>query len=161
MVDGLLTMSDDERQIRTAPSVVRAEVIDGGAVGERYWLHGQPMPMVGRPCTCVAEKLLLQLANLPSPPSTWCWTDRAENILEGMSWFRSDPNAHAASVVPELDSWLLQNPNSWLIVDGRKNRIPDADGRLEEILRDLSTTVVMIVDETNQAHPFPPWEFPL
>lgn len=156
-----LTMPDDERQIRTAPSAAPAEVIDGGVVGDRYWLHGQPMPMVGRPCTCAAENLLAQLANLPAMPLVWCWTDRVENVLEGMHWFRSDPEAHAASVAPELDSWLLQNPNSWLIIDGRNNRIPDADGRLEEILRDLATTVVMIVDETNQAHPFPPWEFPL
>jgi hypothetical protein len=156
-----MTMPEDERRIRTAPSPESAEVIDGGVVGSRYWLHSQPMPMVGRPCTCVADKLMSQMEKLPVYPSAWCWTDEAENVLEGMSWLRSDSKANAASVAPELESWIMQNPNSWLIIDGRGNRIPGAGGRLEELLRNLATTVVMIVDEIDKAHPFPAWEFPL
>ena len=101
------------------------------------------------------------MEKLPVYPSAWCWTDEAENVLEGMSWLRSDSKANAASVAPELESWIMQNPNSWLIIDGRGNRIPGAGGRLEELLRNLATTVVMIVDEIDKAHPFPAWEFPL
>lgn len=156
-----MTVPENTRHTRVAPTVSETEVIDGGTVGNRYWLNSQPMPMVGRPCTCEIDKLQQQLEKLPVKPSVWLWTNSSENVPEGMRWLRSDPESHAASVGPELDSWILQNPNSWLIVDGRGNRIPKAGDNLEEILRKLPVVVVMIVDNTSGAQPFPHWDFPL
>jgi len=154
-------MSGDKRSSRITPAAERAEVTDGGVVGSRYWLHSQPMPMVGRPCSCPLEKMVEQLAKLPQKPSVWCWTNSADNVPEGMQFLRSSPDSHAASVRPELDSWMLQNPKSWLVIDGRGQRIPSAGGKLEEILRELPTVVVMIVEDTNKALLFPQWDFPL
>ena len=160
-VQGDVSVQEDGRNSRVTPSVDGADVVDGGTVGNRFWLNSQPMPMIGRPCTCELEKLKEQIGKLPEKPSIWMWTNSEELVPSGMNWLRSNPDSHAASVRPELDSWILQNPKSWLVVDGRSNRTPDAGGDLEKILRELPVVVVMVVENVNEAQLFPDWDFPL
>lgn len=156
-------MNEGLRERRVVPQPSKVSVTDSIIMGNRYWLNSQPMPMVGRPCTCTESMLTEQLARMLTSRDVWCWTEAVDDVPDSMNWLRSDADAHPASVEPELSTWAQTNPDSWLVVDGRGGKIPDAGGQLEEILRSLPVNVIMIIedDTIRSTHPFPPWEYPL
>jgi hypothetical protein len=59
----------------------------------------------------------------------------------------------------EFDAWCKQYPDAWLAVDLRQGVIPPSTSTpLEQLLRQMPRTVLIIVSEGDVSQPWPPWE---
>jgi hypothetical protein len=59
----------------------------------------------------------------------------------------------------EFDAWSRQYPQAWLAVDLRQGVVPPSTPiPLEQLLKQMPRTVLIIVSEGDVSQPWPPWE---
>ena len=58
----------------------------GGSTPGGFWIHTQPMPMIGHPCCVTSENLENQISKMFQTPILWCWSTKPNSIPNGTSF---------------------------------------------------------------------------
>ena len=129
---------------------------DGGK-----WMTGQPMPMVGRPCTVMIDTLEKLVSKLPNNPKMWYWGANDDDIsLECESMICNREGVPPAGNEAELLDWASKfSKGGWLIADCRESiGKPKTSTPLIELLCSVPVPVIVVVEGDISNQPFPPWE---
>lgn len=126
------------------------------------WRYPLPMPMPGQPVCATEHEAIRQLANLPSPPQVFYWTDHERHCPEGWGFIASvRQGVPPEGIEAELEAWTKQYPKAWLAVDMRDGTVPPSTTRpLDEILSTLRRSVLVIVSRSPEHEDWPQWVLP-
>ena len=124
-------------------------------------MTGQPMPMLGRPCTILAENLEKNISNLPNKPKIWYWGAEESGIpMECEVMICNREGVPPMGNEAELLDWAGRfSEGSWLVADCRESvGKPKTSTPLIELLCSMPVPVIVIVDGDTSNQPFPPWQ---
>jgi len=152
----IVTISTQPKKSNTRARLGRM----GQTMSNDTWIHPQPMPMPRSPCVIDEHTALQQIARLPREPRIFLWSDSNRSIPEGWEYLASvRQGVPPEGIMAEFDAWSRQYPQAWLAVDLRQGVVPPSTPiPLEQLLRQMPRTVLIIVSEGDVSQPWPPWE---
>jgi hypothetical protein len=120
------------------------------------------MPMRGSPCVVTEPNAITYIEKLKNKPRLFLFSDSDRAIPSDWGHIASvRTGVPPEGIMSELDAWLRQYPDAWLVVDMRIGVVPPAIPNLEEVLRTFPRIVLILVSNDTAAHQWPKWEFPL
>ena len=129
---------------------------------EPDWKHPLPMPMPYQP-VCVTElEALEQISLLSYEPRIFMWTDEQRRCIANWEFLASvRQGVPPQGIEAELQAWMNQYPDSWLVVDLRDGVMPPSTSvPLQEFLAKLPRTVLVLVSGTSENEIWPQWSLP-
>ncbi len=126
------------------------------------WIHSQPIPMRGSPCVVSEPNALKFFDKMDVKPRVFLFSDSDRAIPGDWGYIPSVRiGVPPEGILAELDAWLRQYPDSWMVVDMRIGVVPPAIPNLEDMLRTFPRVVLILVSNEDANHPWPKWEYPL
>ena len=117
------------------------------------------------PCqpVCVTElEALEQISLLSYVPRIFMWTDAQRRCIANWEFLASvRQGVPPQGIEAELQAWMNQYPDSWLVVDLRDGvMLPSTSVPLQEFLAKLPRTVLVLVSGTSENEIWPQWSLP-